>query len=228
MAAFVIGDLHLSLGEDKPMDVFPGWDGYEEKLRQNWLRLVSEKDTVVIAGDISWAMKLEDTKTDFDFLHSLPGRKVLLKGNHDYWWSTKTKILRFFEGNGFTDFSLLHNCAVEADEIALCGTRGWVISSDLPEDQKILSRELGRLEFSLSEAGKTGRKPVVILHYPPYFDGYACEQAFTMMRSYGVEDCYFGHIHGAYAAKKARISAYGGIRLHLIAGDQIGFCPQKI
>ena len=225
MAVFAIADLHLSLGENKPMDVFPGWEGYEEKLRENWLRCVSKEDTVVIAGDISWAMTLEYTKTDFEFLHRLPGKKVFVKGNHDYWWSTKAKIDRFFEDNGFSDFTLLHNRAVEAGEIALCGTRGWVIASDLPEDQKILRRELGRLETSLSAAKELGKKPVVFLHYPPYFDGFACEECFSLMRRYGVEDCYFGHIHGAFAAKKVKTGALRGVRLHLIAGDQIGFCP---
>ena len=228
MAVFAIADLHLSLGEDKPMDVFPGWDGYEEKLRENWLRLVADEDTVVIAGDISWAMKLEDTMTDFGFLHALPGKKVLIKGNHDYWWSTKAKIERCFEERGYTDFKLLHNCAIEAGDFAVCGTRGWVIASDQPEDRKILARELGRLRRSLDEARALGKKPIVFLHYPPYFDGYACEEMFALMREYGVQDCWYGHIHGAYAAKKAKISSYGGIRLHLIAGDQVAFRPQKV
>ena len=126
MAIFTIGDLHLSLGAKKPMDIFPGWNGYLERLEESWKKLIKQEDTVVLAGDISWAMKLEDTKKDFAFLQQLPGQKILLKGNHDYWWTTAKKMERFFEENGFDTLQLLHNNSYYVEGVSLCGTRSWM------------------------------------------------------------------------------------------------------
>ncbi|MBQ5754481.1 MAG: metallophosphoesterase, partial [Oscillospiraceae bacterium] len=143
MALFVIGDTHLSLGEeDKPMDVFNGWEGYLPKLERNWRTLIKPEDTVLLAGDISWAMSLEDTKADFAFLQSLPGQKYIIKGNHDYWWTTLNKMNRFLEENGFDTLHILHNSSVEVDGVSLCGTRGWLNEVQQPEDEKILNREV--------------------------------------------------------------------------------------
>ena len=177
MSVFVIADLHLSLDGKKPMDVFPGWNDYVSRLEKNWRAIVSPEDTVVIAGDVSWAMKLEDGERDFAFLHALPGKKLLLKGNHDYWWSTRKKIETFFLERGFSSLSLVHNNAVPVDDIAVCGTRGWLYNAATPEDVKIVNREVGRLTASLNEAEALGLRPVVFLHYPPLYDGQRCDTA---------------------------------------------------
>ena len=156
MALFVIADLHLSLGTDKPMDVFRGWQDYVQRLEENWRGTVAETDTVVIAGDISWAMKLEDTGKDFAFINSLPGQKLLLKGNHDYWWSTRNKIYRFFLENGWDTQHILHNCAYRVGDKAICGTRGWLYNSETAEARKIVSREAGRRLSSIEQAKTLG------------------------------------------------------------------------
>ena len=156
MALYVIADLHLSLGADKPMDVFPGWKDYVQRLERHWRETVSPEDTVVVAGDISWAMKLEEGERDFAFLHSLPGEKLLLKGNHDYWWSTRSKIDAFFQEKGFSSLHILHNCAYRVGDVAVCGTRGWLYNSESAEDKKIVAREAGRLLASLADGEKQG------------------------------------------------------------------------
>ena len=149
MAIFTIGDLHLSLGTSKPMDIFSGWENYVERLRENWLAAVGPQDTVILAGDTSWAMKLEDCSADFAFLQNLPGRKLLLKGNHDYWWTTMAKMNAYLAANGFDSLSFLHNNCVFAEGLALCGTRSWLFDAGQPHDEKVMSRECGRLRASL-------------------------------------------------------------------------------
>lgn len=225
MSLFVIADLHLSLGTDKPMDVFEGWEHYTQRLEENWRRSVGENDTVVLAGDISWGMKLEETEADFSFLHSLPGKKLILKGNHDYWWSTKSKIDHFFEEHGFDDLNIVHNCAYRVGDYSVCGTRGWLYNSETDEDIKIVNREAGRLTVSIADARKLGGKPVVFLHYPPVYDNMECRGILDLLLQNEISDCYFGHIHGKYAAKKALIGDYKGIKLHLISCDYVNFTP---
>lgn len=225
MSLFVIADLHLSFGVDKPMDVFPGWSDYTERLEKNWRAVVSEEDTVVIAGDISWGMKLEETLEDFRYIHALPGRKILLKGNHDYWWSTKSKIAQFLTYNGLDRIEILQNNAFSVEDRTLCGTRGWLCNAQTPEDIKILNRETVRLRLSLEEGKKLGAEPVVFLHYPPIYDGMESRPILELLLEYGVKDCYFGHIHGRHAAKKAPTGEYKGIRMHLVACDYVDFCP---
>lgn len=228
MALFVIADLHLSFGTDKPMDVFKGWSNYTERLEENWNKKVKSEDTVVIAGDISWAMRLEDTLQDFSFLHALPGKKLLLKGNHDYWWSTKNKIDGFFAEHGFSDLQILHNSACRIGDLTVCGTRGWLYNAETAEDLKIVSREAGRLSESLRQGASLGGKLVAFLHYPPVYDGMLCTQLLEVLKQYQVCDCYFGHIHGQYAAQKAMVGEYEGIRMHLISCDYINFCPVEV
>lgn len=228
MALYVIADLHLSLGADKPMDVFRGWKDYVERLEANWRDTVNEEDTVVIAGDISWAMKLEDTKKDFAFLHSLPGRKLIMKGNHDYWWSTRNKIDSFFSENGFFDFSVLHNCAYLVEGKSLCGTRGWLYRAESEEDKKIVNREAGRLLASIDAGEKLGGKLVAFLHYPPVYDDMECSEIMEILSQKQITDCYFGHIHGYYATQKALIGEYKGVRMHLISCDYVNFCPVEV
>lgn len=228
MSLFAIADLHLSLGEDKPMDVFEGWHGYVQRLEKNWRSVVSPEDTVVIAGDVSWAMKLEETRTDFLFLDSLPGRKLILKGNHDYWWTTRRKIESYFAQQGFSTLGLVHNSAVRAGEFTVCGTRGWLYDAESGEDRKIVAREVGRLCASLDEAEKLGGRPVVFLHYPPVYDGAECSEIMDVLVSRGISDCFYGHIHGSAAAKRSPVGEYRGVRMHLISCDYLGFLPMLI
>ena len=225
MALYVIADLHLSLGADKPMDVFPGWKDYVQRLEQNWTALVKPEDTVVVAGDISWAMRLEDAAADFAFLNGLPGQKLLLKGNHDYWWSTRSKIDAFFQEQGFSTLRILHNCAYRVGDVAVCGTRGWLYNSETAEDKKIVAREAGRLLASLAEGEKLGGEPMVFLHYPPVYDSMECGGILDILEERRISHCYFGHIHGQYAARKALVGEYRGVRMHLISCDFVNFTP---
>lgn len=225
MAVYTIADLHLSLDGKKPMDVFPGWNDYVSRLTKNWNALVTPQDTVVIAGDISWAMKLEDADLDFAYLNRLPGKKLLLKGNHDYWWSTRKKIEAYLTNRGFSTLSIVHNSAVPVGEIAVCGTRGWLYNAETPEDQKIVNREVGRLTTSLKEAESLGLRPVVFLHYPPLYDDQRCEEILNVLKEWNIRDCYFGHIHGSQAAKRAVVGEYSGIKMHLISCDTVQFTP---
>lgn len=227
MSLFVIADLHLSFGCNKPMDVFPGWKDYTQRLEQNWRSLVKESDTVVIAGDVSWAMKLEETEQDFAFIHRLPGQKILMKGNHDYWWSTKSKIERFLQEKGFTSMKVLHNNAYIVENVAVCGTRGWLYNSETEEDIKIVNREVGRLVASLDEAVRQDAhaQPIVFLHYPPVYGNMACAGILDVLETRHIEQCYFGHIHGNQASKKAVRGNYHGIKMHLISCDYVNFMP---
>lgn len=228
MALYAIADLHLSLGADKPMDVFRGWENYVERLEKNWRSLVTDADTVVIAGDISWGMKLEETERDFAFLNRLPGKKLLLKGNHDYWWSTRNKIDTYFAQRGFDTMRIVFNSAERVGDITVCGTRGWLYNAETAEDRKIVARENGRLIASLKAAQVLGGTPVVFLHYPPVYDTAECAALLDTMLEYGVRDCYFGHIHGDHAAKKAPVGEYKGIRMHLVSCDYIRFMPKLV
>ena len=225
MAIFVIGDLHLSLGGDKPMDQFPGWQGYVQRIRQNWDRLVAPEDTVVLAGDTSWAMKLEDAAADFAFLQQRPGTKLLLKGNHDYWWTTARKMETFFAAQGFTSLRLLHNNAYFAEGVALCGTRSWMFEASAPHDEKVMNRELGRLRASL-QAARDAEK-LAFLHYPPVYPGASAPQVTEMLRQFGVTRCFYGHLHGA-ATRYAVQGRVDGVEYRLISADSLGFCPYKI
>lgn len=228
MALFAIADLHLSLGTDKPMDIFEGWKDYVPRLEQNWRAIVGEDDTVVIAGDISWAMKLSEAVQDFRFIQSLPGRKLILKGNHDYWWSTRRKIDDFLAENGFSSIGIIHNNAAEVGDVAVCGTRGWLYDAETPEDCKIVSREVGRLNASLDEAERLGKKPIVFLHYPPVYDGAECTGIMDVLVRRGIFDCYYGHIHGSAAARRSPTGEYRGVQMHLISCDYLGFRPMKV
>lgn len=225
MALFAIADLHLSLGEDKPMDIFAGWSDYVERLEESWRSRITDGDTVVIGGDISWAMKLEETLTDFRFIHSLPGKKLLLKGNHDYWWSTKSKMDRFLSDSGLDSLQILFNNAYVCGDYAVCGTRGWFLENESPEDIKVLNREVGRLRMSLDEAVKTGKEPVVFLHYPPYYRGIECREMMDVLCEYGVKRCYYGHIHGKQGFRLSFDGVYRGVALKLISGDRLAFAP---
>lgn len=228
MAVYTIADLHLSFGTDKPMDVFRGWENYTERLEANWQKLVEEEDTVVIAGDISWAMSLTETKKDFTFLDKLPGKKLLVKGNHDYWWTTKAKMDKYIEEEGFTTLSILHNNFYIADGLALCGSRGWFYDAETDADMKVLKREAGRLGMSLEPAVKAGFEPLVFLHYPPIYNDTECKEITDVLHQFGVRKCFYGHIHGGNAARRALIGEKDGISYRLVACDHLGFMPLAV
>ena len=224
MALYAIADTHLSLGADKPMDVFGGWDRYVERLEKNWRALITPEDTVVIAGDISWAMKLENTREDFRFLESLPGEKILLKGNHDYWWSTRTKMERFLEEEGLHSLKILFNNSYFRCGVHICGAKGWPCDTSERTDEKISARELGRLTASLSSAAEGTGERVAFLHYPPY--GHQ-NQSLLMHRCLvenGVRRCYYGHLHAA-AVRRAFCGTADGVDYRLISADSLHFCP---
>lgn len=225
MALFAIADLHLSLGENKPMDIFAGWNDYVTRLKNNWNKLITNNDTVVIGGDISWAMKLHEVYTDFKFIDDLPGKKIFLKGNHDYWWGTKSKIDCFLAENSLNTISILFNNAFVIDDYAVCGTRGWFLENEKAEDIKVLNREVGRLEASINCALDTGKEPVVFLHYPPIFGGTKCDKIFDTLLKYNIKKCYYGHIHGQKNIRNAFEGNCDGIEFKLISCDRLSFVP---
>ncbi len=227
MSLYAIGDTHLSFGCCKPMNIFEGWHCYEERLERSWREQVSEEDTVLLAGDISWGMNFEEALPDFRFLHSLPGKKVIIKGNHDYWWTTRSKMDAFFAQNGLDSLVILHNNCVLTEDFALCGTRGWLFEKGQPQDKKVLAREAGRLERSLQSARDSGRETLVFLHYPPLYGEEASAPILDVLLRYGVKRVYYGHIHGAGRAWALNGECMG-IRFRLISADQLGFCPELI
>lgn len=226
MALYAIGDTHLSLSSDKPMDVFGGgWEGYVDKLREGFAQ-VAEEDAVVLCGDLSWGMSLEEAERDFAFLNELPGSKWILKGNHDYWWSTAAKMNAFFAARGFDKLHILHNNCAFYGEVALCGTRGWFFEENAaPQSEKVFNRELMRLETSLKAAGE--HEKLCFLHYPPRYQGYLCQEIVELLERYQVRACYYGHLHGP-SHRLAREGRYGSVDYHLVAADYIGFRPKKI
>ena len=228
MALYAIGDLHLSFGADKPMDIFGGaWTGYVEKLRQG-LSVIGPEDTTVLLGDLSWALDLDGAKEDFAFMNAIPGRKIILKGNHDYWWTTATKFYKFCEKNGFTDMLILNNNFYEYEDIAICGTRGWFFEEDAAlgsHNDKIFKREVIRLETSLKAAGK--REKYCFLHYPPRYRGYECPEILELLKKYGVTMCCYGHLHGD-SHKLAVEGLIDGVNFRLCAADFVNFSPIRL
>ena len=221
----MLGDLHLSLGADKPMDIFKGWDRYVDKITENWNSLVGDSDTVVVNGDISWAMSLENTKKDFSFINNeLKGNKIFIKGNHDYWWNTKSKMEAFLQENGFDRIKILSNNAYLTDGISVCGTRGWINDDSAPFDAKLLNREAIRLEMSLQEGKKLGGTLIAFLHYPPIFGNEKNYYMLDIMKKYGITHSYYGHVHGA-AVKKAFNGEYNGTEFRITSCDCVGFTP---
>ena len=227
MALYAIGDLHLSLNTDKPMDVFGGaWHGYMDKLRQG-LSCIGPEDTTVLLGDLSWALGLEAAREDFAFINEIPGRKIILKGNRDYWWSTAAKFRKFCEENGFSDMEILHNNCFFYGDTAICGTRGWFYEEDRSgaHDEKVFKRELCRLEASLKAAGE---KPIYcFLHYPPRYRGYECPEILALLKNYGVLRCCYGHLHGD-SHRLAITGWHDGTEFLLAAADYVNFTPIKL
>ncbi len=225
MALFAIADTHLSFNKPKSMSVFRGWDNYVERLEANWRRLVTDQDTVVIAGDVSWGISLEQAADDFAFLHSLPGQKLLIKGNHDYWWTTRRQMDLFLEERGFSSLRIVHNDAVAVDgTMAVCGSRGWFFDAEEDADKKVLLREAGRLRTSIQAAKATGLEPVVFLHYPPLYADQVCPEILDVLKNEGIDRCFYGHVHSA-GIRLAVEGVHDGIDFRLISADGLQFCP---
>ena len=227
MAIYALADLHLSFGTDKPMDVFgPKWENYTQKIQQNWKSIVTDDDLVIIPGDVSWATYIEDAREDFKFINDLPGKKVIIKGNHDYWWTTLKKMEEFLKENHFDTIKILNNTAITFEDAAICGTRGWSVQENNDEaDEKIIDREKKRLILTLEEGVKLKQKRLIVgIHYPP-FDRHGEENGFLeIMRNYNVDLCVYGHLH-SYAHKNAVEGNLGGINLKLVAADYVDFAP---
>ena len=227
MALYAIGDLHLCLGAPKPMDIFGGaWVGYMDKLKEG-LSVVTEEDTLVLLGDLSWSLDLANAKADFAWINEIPGRKIILKGNHDYWWSTAAKFYKFCDEHGFSNMHILNNNCYEYDGWAICGTRGWFFEEERSgqHDEKVFRRELIRLEASLKAAGEM--KKMVFLHYPPRYKGYECREILDLLEKYEVRMCYYGHLHGG-SHKQAMEGPWDGVEFRLVASDYTGFKPYRV
>ena len=226
MALYAIGDLHLSLTVNKPMDIFgPGWTDHVRRLETAFSAL-NEDDVIVLCGDTSWGIDFAESLADFRFIDALPGKKLILKGNHDYWWNTASKMKKFFAENELNSLDIIHNNAFVYGDYAICGTRGWFYEEETSaHNAKVLSREVGRLEASLKAA--QGRSILAFLHYPPLYSGYRCPEIIEKLEEYSVERCYYGHLHGP-THKRAIEGRLGGVEYHLVSADYLGFVPQKV
>ena len=227
MALYAIGDLHLCLGEPKPMDIFGGaWVGYMDKLKEG-LSVITQEDTTVLLGDLSWALDLPSSQADFAWINAIPGRKIILKGNHVYWWSTASKFQKFCAEHGFENIHLLNNNSFEYDGIAICGTRGWFFEEERSgqHDEKVFKRELIRLEASLKAAGE--KTKMVFLHYPPRYKGYTCPEILELLSKYDVRCCFYGHLHGG-SHKLAMEGLWDGVDFRLVAADYLNFKPYTV
>jgi len=224
---YAIADLHLHFGVDKPMSIFQGWENHAERLRENWNKTVGEQDAVVVAGDISWGASLEAALPDFAFIDALNGKKIILKGNHDYWWTSLTKMNTFLLINDMNSISLLHNNAFSAGGVSICGTRGWFNEPDQAHNEKLQKREEMRLEASVKQAIELGGEICAFLHYPPIYGDFENYALIDVLQRYGVKRCFYGHLHGA-AHKNALLGVRYGIEFSLISADFVGFTPQKV
>ena len=227
MSLYAIGDLHLCLGAPKPMDIFGGtWVGYLDKLKAG-LSVIQPEDTLVLLGDLSWSLGLDEAAADFSWINEVSGRKIILKGNHDFWWNTATKFQRFCEEHDFSQMYLLNNNHYIYDGIAICGTRGWFFEEERSgaHDEKVFKRELLRLEASLKSAGDLPK--YVFLHYLPRYKGYECPEIIDLLQKYHVQRCFYGHLHGA-SHTLAIEGLWGGVDYKLVSADKLKFLPFKV
>ena len=239
MSIFVISDLHLDvLTNEKSMEVFgEKWKDYTKRIQKNWSAVVSENDTVILPGDISWALNLEDSLNDLKWINALPGKKILMKGNHDFWWSTVTKMKRFFAENDLNTLDILHNNAIETESYILAGSRGWFVDKTVQSQKnitvdydKILNREQIHLRMSLNEAKKmqesSNKEILAFFHFPPIWSDFKCDELLNILNEYNVSRAFFGHIHGSYNHRS--YFEYNGIQFRMISADFIDFIPQLI
>jgi uncharacterized protein len=227
VALFAISDLHLALSGDKPMDVFgEHWYKHDKKIRENWIKNIKDSDMVLIAGDISWSMNMEEGMADLEWIKSLPGDKIIVKGNHDYWWGSITKLNSLYENMHF-----IQNNFFSYENYAICGTRGWIcpgIENFTEHDEKIYTRELARLRLSL-EAAKSGGfdEFIVMMHYPPLTDKFETSGFTEIFKEYNVSKVIYGHLHG-YALSRVVDGSINGIEYIMTSADYINFNPVKI
>ncbi len=235
MSIYTIGDLHLSFNEEKPMSIFgENWEGHQEKIKLNWIEKVKKEDLVILPGDFSWATYLKDTYEDFYYLNELPGKKLMLKGNHDYWWTTVTSMKKFLKENEFNTIDFLYNSAYKFENYIIAGTRGWGQKEE-GEDKKLLNRELMRLELSLKKAKELNpnneNEILVFMHYPPItkqnIQNNETPEFTQIMKKYNVKRCYYGHLH-SIAIQEAVEGNYEGIEFKLVSADGLNFKLLKI
>lgn len=229
---YCIGDLHLSFNTDKPMDIF-GWGNHADKVKENWKNQITENDTVILPGDFSWAMSLEDSYKDFEFLNSLPGSKILLKGNHDYWWNSVTKMNNFIKQNNFENIFFLHNNSFCVENKIIVGTRGWINTWQNAENYKILKRENDRLKLSINDGIKnygTDKEIICFIHYPPFYKESDVPDEINFsktMSEFNIKKCYYGHLHGE-SHKDAFEGEKDEIKYKLVSADYLKFSLCKI
>ena len=239
MSVFVMADLHLDIRtNEKSMEIFGNrWRGYIEKIQKNWKRVVTDDDTVIVPGDISWALSLEDALIDMQWIDSLPGKKLIMKGNHDFWWTTLSKMKRYFEENSIKTIDFLYNNAIEVENYIVAGSRGWFVdkivqptASVNADYEKIVNREVIRLRLSLDEAKKlsaeTGKEIIAFLHFPPIWSDFECKEILEVLQEYNISRCYFGHIHGCYSVGST--FKWENIEFKMISADFLDFLPQII
>ncbi|NLC88102.1 MAG: serine/threonine protein phosphatase [Clostridiaceae bacterium] len=236
MSIYIIGDLHLSFSQDKPMSIFgPNWEEHTEKIKKDWKLKVNNEDTVILAGDFSWATYIEDTYEDFSYINSLPGKKIILKGNHDYWWTTLSSMKRYLEEKDINNVDFLYNNSFEIEGKIIVGTRGWAFT-DTENSQKMLNREMARLELSIKNAiQKYGdeKEIIAIMHYPPISNSYMKNEYtynsvfLDIMKKYNIKKCFYGHLHGS-SHKDAIEGNIDGIEFKLISADYLDFKLCKI
>ena len=229
MSIYTIGDLHLSFRENKPMDIFgENWANHEQKIKEDWLKKVKEEDLVVLPGDFSWATYLKDTDLDFEYINNLPGKKLLLKGNHDYWWTTLNKLRTFVEEEKFSNIDFIYNNAYEFENKIIVGTRGWSFGES-EEDKKIAKREAMRLELSINEGKKLygeEKEVIAFMHYPPIINSHIAKNEpsdyVRVMQKYGIKKCFYGHLHST-SIQEAVDGNYFGIEFKLVSADGVNF-----
>lgn len=230
MSIYAIGDLHLSFANPKPMNIFGNnWNNHEEKIKLDWISKVKEEDTVVLPGDFSWAMNLKDTKKDFEYINNLPGRKIMSKGNHEYWWTTVTNIKKFLKENNFSNIDFLYNNSIEVEDKLICGTRGWNLNLESETSNKIITREEIRLENSIQDAinKNLDKEIIVFMHYPPIVKQNLNTGFFKILKKYNIKRCYYAHLHGN-SIKEALNGVYDGIEFKLVSADGLDFKLLKI
>ena len=238
MSVYVIADLHLCTdNESKSMEIFGNrWKDYKNRIYTNWNKLVSKDDTVIIPGDISWALALEDAVPDLKFLDSLNGKKVIMKGNHDFWWSSVTKMNALFSDLGIESISILNNNALEIENYIVTGSRGWFVDPSVQtksvnaDFNKVNNRELIRLKIGLDIASKMreekNKEIIAFFHFPPFWGEFKNEGIINLLNEYKIKKCYFGHIHGNYSV--SGVFCIDDIEMHLISADYLNFIPFHI
>jgi predicted phosphohydrolase len=228
MNIYAIADLHLSLNSNKPMDIYGGqWIDHLKRVKKKWNNLIGNDDVIIIVGDTSWALKFEDAIEDLTWISLLPGKKILIKGNHDLWWTSVSKLNQLFDNMYF-----LQNTYYRAGKYAICGTRGWICPGDLEftsHDQKIYQRELGRLRLSLEAAKKAGETHIIgAIHYPPANEKFEDSGFTALFEEYGVKLVVYGHLHGMEGHLKGVQGYRNGVEYRLVACDYLSCCPLRL